>query len=124
MITKKDFILIMQLIELEYREAEVMTDELYDVFHKHDRTDFIDRTSVAEMLVPTRFVDRFIGLMSQLMNDVNESISWFVYETDWGHNDQMNKWWDQDGHEHPVTNTSELYDMIVYENDLKLGAII
>ncbi|HAU85766.1 MAG TPA: hypothetical protein DCW90_09760 [Lachnospiraceae bacterium] len=102
MISKPEFMEILSYLQ----DMDECADKVNSVYKSFGlRNDFMD----ASALIPTKGVDYIIQLLEKLMNDNDEWISWWVYETNFGKFDCSFNYKDKERY---MNTSGELYDYL------------
>ena len=117
--TKEQFIQLMEVIKERYYKIEEIYDKLDDVFGSVGDL-FIDETSMTPI----------IDVISEIVEDNNKWIEWYVYEKNWGTDERLTVT-DNNGNEIPSETLEDLWNLIHtteneqdnYSNDLHMDGI-
>ena len=117
--TKEQFIRLMEAIKERYYTIERIYDKLDDVFGSVGDS-FINETSITPI----------IDVVSEIVEDNNKWIEWYVYEKNWGTDERLTVT-DNNGNEIPSVTLEDLWNLILttenekdnYSNDLHMDGI-
>lgn len=111
MLNREVFVQLMTPICDYYKKANESTDKLYEIMkvYKPD----IDWITIYDMFNNDELMNNMIKQISNLMEDTEDNISWWIFETECG-TKEISKWWDKYENEYPCTNLEELYQFLIY----------
>lgn len=96
---KEQFIKLMTVIKKKYREIERFWDGFYDLFG-----------SCSDKLVEITSLGEIIGVITDIVDDKEEWIYWYVFENDWGENGL--EYTDKNGNAFKLGSLEDLWDLI------------
>lgn len=103
-ITKKQFVEMINGFELIYRKEEKISDFLYK------------ELECSIMVTPSNnYQELFLDLMKLIMNDDGDWISYYIYDLDFGSNYRDGTIIDKDNKDIKLRTASDLYDLLLSE---------
>ena len=111
MITKEQFVTIINRL----KETDEMVDKINNIIRNSTDSIISDFTNAGSIMICHE--DIVLHLLEDIFNDT-DTISWWLYEKDYGRDIRM-KMWDEQGNEIDVSTPEKLYDYLVESIDKK-----
>ena len=111
MITKEQFVTIINRL----KETDEMVDKINNIIRNSTDSIISDFTNAGSIMICHE--DIVLQLLENIFNDT-DTISWWLYEKDYGRDIRM-KMWDEQGNEIDVSTPEKLYDYLVESIDKK-----
>ena len=105
MITKEQFVTIINRL----KETDEMVDKINNIIRNSTDSIISDFTNAGSIMICHE--DIVLQLLENMFNNT-DTISWWLYEKDYGRDIRM-KMWDEKGNEIDVSTPEKLYDYLV-----------